>query len=188
MATLDHDVGVIGRYDTCDEGQQKCTYALMIGMLTLAVSNGVAFAGPFEETQAAYNRGDYATSLRLMKPLAAKGDAVAQTRIGWLHQKGLGVPKNDKEAIKWYRLAAAQGNDSAQSNLGKMYQTGEGVPLDYHEAIKWSRLAADQGNTRGETNLGTMYANGQGVPRDYDQAVKLFRLAAQRDWLRRRPT
>ena len=118
---------------------------LMIAMLALAVSNGVAFAGPLEDAQAAYDRGDYATALQLMMPLAAKGNAAAQTDIGWMFENGQGVPKDYDEAVKWYRLAAAQGYASAQNNLGWMYEHGLGVPKDYDEAIKWYRLAAAQG-------------------------------------------
>ena len=30
-----------------------------------------------------------------------------------------GVPEDDKEALKWYRLAAEQGHAKAQYNLGR---------------------------------------------------------------------
>ena len=73
---------------------------LMIAMLALAVSTPVVFAGPYEDGRAAYDRGDYATALRLIKPLAAQGDANAQTQLGRMYEKGWGVPKNNKEAIK----------------------------------------------------------------------------------------
>ena len=36
---------------------------LMIAILTLVASNGVAFTGPLEDWRAAYHRGDYATAL-----------------------------------------------------------------------------------------------------------------------------
>ena len=45
-----------------------------------------------------------------------------------MYRKGEGVPENDAEAVKWYRLAAEQGGARAQSNLGFMYETGRGVP------------------------------------------------------------
>jgi uncharacterized protein len=94
----------------------------LIAILTLVVSNGVAFAGPLEDWRAAYDRGDYATALRLIKPLATQGNADAQTNLGWMYENGQRVPKDDKEAVKWYRLAAAQGNAVAQSNLGVKYR------------------------------------------------------------------
>ena len=56
-----------------------------------------------------------------------------------------GVPQDDAEAVKWYRLAAEQGYAEAQSNLGVMYNNGRGVPQDDAEAVKWYRLAAEQG-------------------------------------------
>jgi hypothetical protein len=39
---------------------------MMIAILTLVVSNRVAFGGPLEDGRAAYDRGDYATALRLI--------------------------------------------------------------------------------------------------------------------------
>ncbi|NIP71513.1 MAG: sel1 repeat family protein, partial [Gammaproteobacteria bacterium] len=40
---------------------------------------------------------------------------------------GKGVPKDQSEAVKWYREAAEQGDANAQINLGVMYQKGQGV-------------------------------------------------------------
>ena len=40
---------------------------------------------------------------------------------------GRGVPHDDEEAIRWYRLAAEQGDDSAQSSLESMWGDGRGV-------------------------------------------------------------
>ena len=41
---------------------------------------------------------------------------------------GRGVPEDDAEAARWYRLAADQGHAIAQHILGIMYAHGEGVP------------------------------------------------------------
>jgi len=152
---------------------------LMMAMLTLAVSNGVASAGPLEDGQVAYNRGDYATALQLFEPLAAQGNADAQVLVGFMYQNGLGIPQDYENALKWYWLAADQGNAAGQNNVGTMYANGLGLHLrDYDEALKWFRLAAAQGFTPAQANLGWMYANGLGVQRDYDEALKWLRLAA----------
>ncbi len=45
-------------------------------VMTLALS-GFARAGPFEDGVAVYNAGDYATALRLWRPLAEQGHAGA---------------------------------------------------------------------------------------------------------------
>ena len=53
-----------------------------------------------------------------------------------MYDAGEGVPQDDGEAVKWFRLAADQGDALAQYSLGDMYRTGEGVPQDYGEAVK----------------------------------------------------
>ena len=157
---------------------------LMIAMLTLAVSNGVAFAGPLEDASAAYQRGDYATALQLIQPLAAQGNAAAQTFLGLMHQSGLGVPKDYDEAVTWYRKAADQGDALGQTNLGLMYEEGRGVPQDYQQAVAWYRKAADQNLAEAQTSLGFMYEEGRGVPQDYQQAVAWYRKAADQNYAR----
>jgi TPR repeat protein len=139
-----------------------------------------AVAGPFEDGMAAYERGDYATALRLWRPLAQQGNAKAQFNLGKMYQLGNGVPQDYAEAVKWYRLAAEQGNAKAQVVLAIMYGGGHGVPQDYAEVVKWSRLAAEQGVAEAQFHLGFMYASGQGVPQDFVRAHMWSNLAASR--------
>ncbi len=131
-----------------------------------------------EDGSAAYKRGDYATALRLLRPLAQAGDAQVQATLGVMYDNGTGVTQDYQEALKWYRLAAAQGNSEAQFALGEMYRMGQGVRQDYAEAVKWYRLAAAQGRTSAQVNLGGMYDKGTGVTQDYQEAAKWYRLAA----------
>src|SRR3990172_7650549 len=98
-------------------------------VLSLSLAAPVA-AGPFEDAAAAYELGDYATALRLMRPLAEQGDALAQYNLGVMYENGQGVPQDYAEAVKWYRKAADQGVALAQSNLGFAYANGQGVPQD----------------------------------------------------------
>ncbi|MDP4855337.1 MAG: SEL1-like repeat protein, partial [Schleiferiaceae bacterium] len=41
---------------------------------------------------------------------ADQGYAQAQYNLGIMYANGQGVPKSDKEAVKWYRKAAEQGD------------------------------------------------------------------------------
>ena len=54
------------------------------------------------------------------------------------------MPKDDAEAVKWWRKSADQGNAEAQRNLSGMYLSGRGVNQDVAEATKWWRKAAGQ--------------------------------------------
>jgi TPR repeat protein len=42
--------------------------------------------------------------------MAEQGDAPAQYMLGNMYINGRGVPQDDKEALKWYRIAAGQGH------------------------------------------------------------------------------
>ncbi|MEW5912716.1 MAG: tetratricopeptide repeat protein [Thermodesulfobacteriota bacterium] len=117
---------------------------ILVLLLALCLAQP-AWAG-MKEANAAYHRGDYATAYREFKPLAAKGDAVAQYNLGVMYYKGQGVPKDYKQAACWYRKAAEQGHTSAQYSLGAMYSKGEGVPKDNVLAHMWLNLAAFRGN------------------------------------------
>ena len=142
------------------------------------VTTVYAETAEFESAIAAYDKGDYATALRLFRKLADQGNARAQSNLGVMYRQGYGVAQNDTEAAKWFRLAADQGIADAQNFLGGMYDLGRGVPKSDTEAVKWYRLAADQGNARAQSNLGASYLMGEGVPQDDTEAVKWYRLAA----------
>ncbi len=114
-----------------------------------------------------------------MRKAAEQGDAVAQCNLGFCYAEGLGVAKDEEEALQWFRMAAEQGDGVAQNNLGFCYANGQGVPKDEEEALQWFRMAADQGLASAQNNLGFCYANGQGVPEDDEEAVKWYRKAAE---------
>ena len=120
-----------------------------------------------------------AQELADLSALAEAGATEAQYSIGVKYDTGDGVPQDDAEAVRWYRLAAEQGHVSAQNNLGVMYGTGRGVPQDDAEAVRWYRLAAEQGDVSAQNNLGVMYDDGLGVPLDDAEAVRWYRLAAE---------
>lgn len=117
--------------------------------------------------------------IETLRALARTGDADACTRLGMLYVSGDGVPQDDAEAVRWFRLAAEQGDADAQHNLGFMYSTGRGVGQDNVEAVKWFRLAAEQGCADAQLALGLIYDEGRGVDQDDAEAVRWYRLAAE---------
>src|SRR5450759_5996299 len=128
--------------------RQKILRALWITILALSctANSGAIFAGPLEDSLAAYDRGDYATAGRLLRPLAKQGNAQAQNGLGAMYYNGKGVAQDFKEAMKWYRLAAVQGYASAQVNLVAMYYEGKGVAEDFIRAYMWLSIAAAKGD------------------------------------------
>jgi TPR repeat protein len=151
-------------------------YLLLVVLVLVATS---IFAGPLEDVSSAYAKGDYATVLRLVRPLAEQGNPGAQSWLGILYFKGNGVRQDYAEALKWFRKGAEQNNVWAQVGLGMMYRSAKGVTQDSAEALKWYRKAAEQGNALAQSALGMMYRIGEGVPQDYAEALKWFRRGAE---------
>ena len=144
----------------------------------LWASPSIALVVEYQEAIDAYNREDYKTSYRLIRPLAKKGFAQAQYNLGVLYLKGKGVKANLIKAKKLFEFAAEQGVVKAQNKLALMHVKGMGVVKDFNKAIEWWNLAAAQGNGKAQTNLGWMYEMGKGVPKDSQKAVNWYQLAS----------
>lgn len=140
---------------------------------------------------------DYAKAAHLLRPVAEMEDAQirsvfpespeafdlpksAQTLLASIYFiGGEGVPKDDAEAARWYRMAAERGDADAQRNLAQLFKDGVGVAQDYSIAADWCRRSAEQGHSVGQAMLGEMYYVGQGVSQDYSEALKWFTAAAE---------
>eukprot|EP01032_Pedospumella_encystans_P016540 gene16540-18869_t len=122
---------------------------------------------------------EYATrSLLWLKENASSGNAFALYNLAMCYADGRGVSENEKEAVRYARLAADQNHAGAQNFLGFCFDTGKGVIIDHYEAVRYFKLAADQGRSVGQYNLGLSYSEGKGVTRDEKEAARYFKLAA----------
>ena len=77
----------------------RAAFAAIVLLLSLAAP---VAAGPLEDANAAYGRGDYATALRLLRPLADQGDADAQINLGFMYANGRGgaaEPRRGAEVV-----------------------------------------------------------------------------------------
>ena len=120
--------------------------AMMIGAAAgafcLAPGHASAQDSPPVSCADLYSRSPLEDLLRC----ADGGNARAQSALGLKYSVGAGVPEDDVEAVRWYRLAAEQGHAGAQLGLGTMYSNGDGVPEDAVLAYMWWHLSAAQGN------------------------------------------
>ena len=120
-------------------------------------------------------------ALTLLRQAADQGSAYARNRLGAaLQNGGLGLPPDDREALRWYRLAAEQDYVDAAYNLGWMYLYGRGTDEDAAQAEKWYGRAAALGNLRAEAALGDIAWFGMaGRTQDRAEAVKHYHVAAE---------
>jgi len=90
----------------------------------------------------AFDRADAATSLKVWLPQAESGDPQAQTYVGEIFEKGLGIDADYQAAAQWYQKAADQDYSRAKINLGYLYESGLGVTQDLTKAMNLYRQAS----------------------------------------------
>ena len=73
-----------------------------------------AMGADFQKGLDAAKRGDFAAALREFRPLAEKGDELAQRALGHFYRKGRGVVQDYNKAANWYRKAAETGDMTSQ--------------------------------------------------------------------------
>lgn len=155
----------------------RLALTLLVLMFLAAKTLSAAAQDGLDQGLAAYRSADYAKAAEIWRPLAEKGNAAAQYRLGTLYAEGKGVAQDDKEAFKWFQRAAEKGDAGAQYNVGASYAAGIGVAKDEAEAAKWFHRAADQGMPFAQLNLGLLYASGHGVPQNNVEAMTWLQIA-----------
>jgi TPR repeat protein len=73
---------------------------------------------------------------------AQSGDDQSQFYLGALYSAGIGVPRSDPEAFRWFSRAADQGHSHAMLILAGLYATGRGVTKDNIKAYKWAYIVS----------------------------------------------
>ena len=123
----------------------------------------------------------------------------SQVDLGRFYLDGIGVGKDEVEAVKWFRKAAEQGDADGQTFLADCYLFGRGVVKDEAEALVWFRRAAkgydpldiaknylkavEDGDPESQCNLASAYLDGwRGVKKNEAEAVKWFRKAAEQGY------
>ena len=135
----------------------------------------------FEAGIVAYQANDLPLAYTAFLAAAEEGHADSQFNVGLMYEQGIGVGKNEKDAVLWYGKAASQGNASAQFNLGVLYEHGSGTNVDFAKANEWYRKASVQGDALAIGNLGMLYVRGQGVKENKTVGMALLLVSATMD-------
>jgi hypothetical protein len=73
---------------------------------------------------------------------AQAGDDEAQFYLGALYSSGVGRPRSDQEAFRWFLRAADQGHAHAMLIVAGLYASGRGVAKDNVKAYSWAHIVA----------------------------------------------
>ncbi len=147
------------------------------------IDKGLTAAGeesafPPDYAFGAYQRGWFLTAFSLALDRAKKGDAAAQTLLGLLLSRGLGVKQDLAAAADWYKLAGNAGDPEALYALGQLYLDGSGVERDPAKAAELFRKAADDDQPGAARELAYMLLQGKGAEKNAMLAAAYLRRAA----------
>ncbi|MCO5146594.1 MAG: sel1 repeat family protein [Aquamicrobium sp.] len=127
----------------------------------------------------AYQRGEYITAYKLALPRAQAGNPAAMTLIAEIYARGLGVPKNEKEAAAWYARASDAGVPEAQFQYALLLIDGRLVKRDDKRARELMQAAADAGNRLAQFNLAQMIIDREPGPSGQLKAVEYYMKATE---------
>jgi TPR repeat protein len=128
----------------------------------------------------AFQRGYFITAFSLATDRVTNdADPKAMTLLGELYAEGLGVPRDDRRAAEWYKLAAAHGDSNAMFALAMFALNGRAGPRDRDASTRWLAAAAKLGHPLAAYDLALLYIEGQMFPQDFNRAAEFLRVAAQ---------
>lgn len=136
-------------------------------------------APPADAAYGAFQRGLYMTALNLALPRAKAGDPAAQTLAAEILSRGLGVPRNEAEAAKWYQAAAEQSVPEAQFQYALLLLDGRFVKKDVHAAYALMQAAAEAGNRLAQFNFAQLVVEREPGETGMTRAVSYYERAAK---------
>jgi TPR repeat protein len=125
-------------------------------------------------------REEYSDAMRYLSLAAEKGNSSAMIGIGLLHYRGQGVPENEPEATRWFRMGAMKGNETAM-----LYLAFQLAGKHHVEAMRWFRIVAKRGNSDAMLMIGYCYIGQDDRTyesahmRDDIEGLRWFRMAAE---------
>lgn len=153
---------------------QSSLFTLVCGVFSVQAAETVT-----ANCLSAYAKQSYGVAAEVCRIEAESGSAESAFTLAVLYAKGLSVPMDHTESVRWLRLAAESGHDEAAYNLAMAYTRGDGVDADMAQAVVWFKRSSDAGNAKAQRDLATLYASGFGVEKDQMQAFLLYKASAE---------
>jgi TPR repeat protein len=107
----------------------------------------------------------------LVRAAAEKSYPAAQDALGDLFKYGVGVAKDDAQALLLYRQAAENGYAPAFSAEGSLYWEGIGTAADHAAAVRWFMRGVDHGDPDSHRRLAELYEIGDQLPQNLEKAL-----------------
>jgi TPR repeat protein len=111
------------------------------------------------------------------------GSGYALFNVGLMHEKGMGLVKQDyKIAVQYYEKAIKAEVFDAYCNLGSIYVLGtgmeQGIPRNVERGAELLTIGADEGSRQCAYILGSFYGKGEFIPQDLKKSFYFLALAS----------
>lgn len=107
-------------------------------VLTLLLFPWLAAGGEIEDGYGAYQKGDYSTAFKLLRPAATDDRPQLQNLVALMYYLGQGTEADPVAAHDLFHTAAMNGSIAARRNLGILHTFGAaGVDINFEEARIW---------------------------------------------------
>ena len=139
------DKGGIDLYSVL--GQQNPTFVSCVGRFGYSWEPDLDLT-ELNQAQQFYLNKDYHKSFDKYKSMALRGNATAQSWIGYFYQNDFVVFKDLNESFRWYKLSAIQGLKESQVAVSNyyLYGAGPGFKIDLVKSYFWAKLASASGS------------------------------------------
>ncbi len=131
----------------------------------------------FQNATRYYESKSYDEAFKKFKQEANGGDVASMKYLAIMYFNGLGISKDENNALIWAKKAVEYGDAGAMQLLGEFYANSS--QKDITKSIEWNTKAAALGNIYSMNNLGNLYAAGEGVEKSFDKAISWFYKAAE---------
>src|SRR5690242_3117561 len=131
----------------------------------------------FERANKEWDAGRRRQAFRLFSQAAAEGHTSAQNSLGYFFDHGLGVAKNRRKALLWYRKAAKKGDMCASGNLAITYRDAG----HKKQAKFWFAKSLAQGDADAALEIAKLYLGGRAPisQKDKKQALRYLAITAK---------
>lgn len=147
-------------------------------LLLVFIMGSSAIADSLDDGVALYfEEGNSKKALKVIQPLADKGNAGAQYYVGLINYDN----GKDKIAFDWYMKSAKQDFIEAQMAIASMYKNGEVVKRNGKTALEWYKKVADKDVVDAIVEIANIYAEGIDVEVDAKKAIEWYTKATDKN-------
>jgi len=134
----------------------------------------------FSKGKDCFSNKDYKNAAEYFRKAAEDGHADAQFNLGILYIKGLGVPKNNEDALRWLGKAAGQGHTGAKKELGLIQSGDQGAKKGVGKNLELLREIIETSDEKTKIMM-RLFSTQMGIPQGQDESAFIRKLAEDGD-------